>query len=71
MLAQPRPCLSCCLVVKQRNSAECIWTVSQLNVGGFDGNGKLDDANYQTLRAILKEMAFYKSRNSKDEREIR
>ncbi len=32
-----------------------MWNADQLKAGDFNGNGKLDNADYQALRALLKE----------------
>ena len=42
-------------LAKLKNAAGRKWTASQLKAGDFNGNGKLDDADYQALRALLKE----------------
>lgn len=39
--------------LKDGNGRKC--TADQLRAGDFNGNGKLDIADYQALRALLKE----------------
>ena len=39
----------------QNNAAGRKWTADQLKAGDFNGNGVLDNADYQALRELLKE----------------
>ena len=43
------------LLVKLKNGSGRKWNADQLKAGDFNGNGKLDNADYQALRALLKE----------------
>ena len=43
------------LLAKLKSAAGRKYTANQLKAGDFNGNGKLDDADYQALRALLKE----------------
>ena len=40
---------------KLKSAAGRKWTENQLKAGDFNGNGQLDNADYQALRALLKE----------------
>jgi len=42
-------------LAKLKNAAGRKWTESQLKAGDFNNNGKLDNADYQALRELLKE----------------
>ena len=43
------------LLAKLKNAAGRKWTANQLKAGDFNGNGLLDNADYQALRDLLKE----------------
>lgn len=40
---------------KQKDTTSGRWTADQLKAGDFNGNGVLDNADYQALRDLLKE----------------
>ena len=42
-------------LAKLKSAAGRKWTANQLKAGDFNGNGKLDEADYQALRDLLKE----------------
>ena len=43
------------LLAKLKNGNGRKWNADQLKAGDFNGNGKLDNADYQALRAVLRE----------------
>jgi hypothetical protein len=43
------------LLAKLKNGNGRKWNANQLKAGDFNGNGKLDNADYQALRELLKE----------------
>ena len=43
------------LLAKLKSAAGRRYTANQLKAGDFNGNGKLDDADYQALRKLLKD----------------
>ena len=43
------------LLAKLKNGNGRKWNANQLKAGDFNGNGKLDNADYQALREMLKE----------------
>ena len=45
-------------LAKLKSAAGRKWTANQLKAGDFNGNGKLDEADYQALRDLLKEMGL-------------
>ena len=42
-------------LAKLKSAAGRKWTANQLKAGDFNGNGKLDNADYQALWDLLKE----------------
>ena len=42
-------------LAKLKSAAGRKWTANQLKAGDFNGNGKLDEADYEALRDLLKE----------------
>ena len=49
------------LLAKLKNGNGRKWNADQLKAGDFNGNGKLDNDDYQALRALLKEKGILRA----------
>jgi hypothetical protein len=44
------------ILARLKQSFNPKWNENELRAGDFNGNGKLDNADYQALRSLLKEI---------------